>query len=108
MARYRFYATPGPRVICVSSYAGRKVRGVAICDENDEYDLEKGKALAQARVDLEIAKRRVKRANQKLNEAHEAYEAAGVRVDAMQDYVDEAVNEQFRAECNLTELLDQM
>lgn len=108
MARYRFYATPGPRVICVSSYAGRKVRGVAICDENDEYDLEKGKALAQARVDLEIARRRLKRANQKLDEAHTAYELAGAQVDAMQDYVDESVNEQFRAECNLKELLDQM
>lgn len=106
MARYRFYATPGPRVICVSSYAGRKIRGVAICDENDEYDLEKGKALAQARVDLEISRRRIKRAEGKYDEALEACDRADAHLEEMADYVSESRTALKRAEENLINLLN--
>lgn len=108
MARYRFYGTPGPRVICVSSYAGQKVRGVAICDENDEYDFEKGKALAQARVDVEIASRRVNRARAKLDQAWEDLVAAEVVKDKMENYLDDATNELAEAQEHLAEILGSM
>lgn len=108
MARYRFYATPGPHVICISSYAGHKVRGVAICSENDEYDFEKGKALAQARVDLEIAKRRVKRAEGRYDEAAEDFVRARDHLAEVLNYADESRTALEQAEENLTNLLNAM
>ena len=41
--KYRYY-TNGRRVIAVSTYAGKTVRGVATCDPGDEFSMEKGKA----------------------------------------------------------------
>ena len=112
MARYNFYRHTRPdgtkRIICVSSYAGKKVRGVAICDENDRYDREKGEALARARVDLEIAKGRVKRAEGKYGEALDACDRANVVLAEMADYVDESRTAFVQAEKNLTDLLNAM
>lgn len=112
MARYRFYDDPnhkaGHRTICVSSYAGRKIRGVAICTENDNFDSAKGEALAQARVDLEIAFRRMARARAKLNEAWELIEAAEAYKDRMESYVDDSADALEDAKNHLTELLKEM
>lgn len=104
--RYRFYGTPGAKVICVSSYAGRKIRRVATCAEEDEYDYEKGCALAKARVDVEIAHRRLRNAYSKLDEATEALHAAERRVCQMECYVDDALEACEDAEADLNELLD--
>ena len=39
--KYKFY-TNGSRVIAVSTYAGKTVRGVAVCHAGDAFSLEKG------------------------------------------------------------------
>lgn len=44
--KYRYY-TNGRRVIAVSTYAGKTVRGVATCDPSDEFSMEKGKELTK-------------------------------------------------------------
>ena len=66
MEKYKFYVTKDT-VIAVSSFAGRRVKGVAKCDPRDSFDLEKGKELAAARCDAKISNKRYKRANEKLS-----------------------------------------
>lgn len=65
LSKYQFYIN-GNKVIAVSSYEGRRVRGVAKCNPIDEFDLEKGKRLAAARCNAKVAERRLKRANNEL------------------------------------------
>lgn len=103
--RYKYYFTPGPKVICTSTYAGRTVRGVAICSDKDEFDMEKGKALAKARVDLKIADKRLKRASQKCDEASENLMYAELYADRMLDYRDDAADEYLEAKARLVDLL---
>ena len=58
MSRYKFYRTPN-KVICISSFAKKDVKGVATCSPNDVFDENIGKELAQLRCDIKIAKKRV-------------------------------------------------
>lgn len=58
--KYRYYTNGENVVVAVASYAGRTIRGVAKCSEQDEFDLETGKKLAAARCAMKIARARVK------------------------------------------------
>lgn len=62
--KYKFYRD-GNRVIAASTFAGKTVRGVAICASNDEFDLEKGKHIAAARCNKKIAEKRLAFARKK-------------------------------------------
>ena len=62
------------KVVAVSTYAGRTVRGVAKCDPKDTFDIEKGKQLAAARCQAKVSSQRLKRATKKLDEAVKAAE----------------------------------
>lgn len=62
MTKYNFYTDGKTKVVAVSTYAGKVVRGVAKCDVNDTFSLEKGKELAAARCNEKIAKKRLARA----------------------------------------------
>ena len=64
---YRYYYTNN-KVIAVSTYAGKTVRGVAICAPGDEFNLEFGKKLAAARCNEKVAAKRYERASKKLND----------------------------------------
>jgi hypothetical protein len=72
---YRIYETPN-KVIAVSSFAGQTVRGVAKCNPADEFDFDKGAALAAARCSAKIAEKRMKRAYTKVDEAKAQLDAA--------------------------------
>lgn len=90
---YRIYETPN-KVIAVSSFAGQTVRGVAKCNPVDEFDSEKGAALAAARCGVKIAEKRVKRAYSKVDEAKAI-------VDAAVQHLTEMLKYQADAEANL-------
>lgn len=105
--RYKFYATPGPKVVCVSHYAGKPVRGVAICSDQDEYDFDKGCAIAQARVDVSITERRMRRAMDKYYEAYNALKAADDHFEKMRIYVGDAEIQHDAAIAHLSQLLDE-
>lgn len=62
---YKYYTDNASIVVAVSTYAGKKVRGVAKCSSEDKFDLEKGKQLAATKCNLKIAEKRKKRANKK-------------------------------------------
>lgn len=87
--KYKFY-TNGTRVIAVSTYAGRTVRGVAICHDGDEFSLEKGKELAALRCDEKVARKRLARAKRKVEEARRGYINAKDHFDKMINYKDDA------------------
>ena len=90
---YRIYETPD-KVIAVSSFAGQTVRGIAKCNPADEFDPEKGAALAAARCGVKIAEKRVKRAYSKVDEAKAIVDAAISHLSEMMKY-------QADAEANL-------
>lgn len=107
LSKYRFY-TNGNKVVAVSTYAGRTVRGVAKCAENDNFDLDKGRELAAARCAEKVAIKRFHRASTKLREAKEAFMKAKEHYDRMKDYyydADEILGETSR---NLDFLLKKM
>ena len=68
MTKYSFYTDEKTKVIAVSTYAGKVIRGVAKCDVNDTFSFEKGKKLAAARCNQKIAKKRLTRAENKRRE----------------------------------------
>ncbi len=101
--RYKFYVTDN-MVVCVSSYAGKKVRGVAKCDPKDTFDLGDGKKLAQARCDYKIAKKRVLRARAKHAAATKALGDAREYQEKMQSYYDESFRDFVRLDEELKAL----
>lgn len=87
MARYQIFDNGKDKVIVVSTYAGKPVRGVAKCAPNDEFNISRGSDLAAIRCDMKIAQKRLKRAKEKYNEAVEALNEAQKWSDRMEDYL---------------------
>lgn len=85
LEKYKYYKN-GNKIIAVSTYAGKTVRGVAICGPNDSFDEEKGKKLAALRCAEKVARKRFARAIKKQNDAEAAYIKAGDYYDRMTDY----------------------
>lgn len=82
---YKYFVT-GNTVVAVSSFAGKKVRGIAKCNPSDNFNLNFGKALASVRCELKIAKKRVRRAQRKVDEAKRQAEAANRYLTKMLKY----------------------
>ena len=85
MDKYRFYTSKN-KVVAVSTYAGRPVRGVAKCDPLDVFSLEDGKKLAVARCNEKVAHKRLNRAKNKMAEAEKDLLAAKAHYEKMQKY----------------------
>ena len=105
--KYRFYFGEN-KVIAVSTYEGKTVRGVAKCDPRDNFDIELGKQLAAARCNQRIAQKRKMRARKELNKALESYYGAEKRVDAMNLYYSDAKLAERNAEAKIKKLLENM
>lgn len=105
--KYKFY-TNGSRVIAVSTYAGRTVRGVANCHDGDEFSLEKGKELAALRCAEKIARKRLNRAQRKIDEAYWAHVNAEMYLDKMCDYKNDAAHELNEVITAKNDLLDSL
>ena len=96
------------KVIAVSSYAGKKVRGVAKCDERDTFSLESGKKLAAARCAVKIAEKRVARAERKLKEADLQWRAADLHCGNMEEYLESSENQLWDAQDELASILAEL
>lgn len=105
--KYRYY-TAGNKIIAVSTYAGKTVRGIAKCAEGDTFNMEKGKQLAALRCAQRIAEKRIDRAHGKLELAKEAETRAVAHVDKMWDYYTDACEELDEIEDAIGELLEEM
>lgn len=98
MARYQTYLAGEKKVIVVSRYAGKVVRGVAKCAPGDTFDAEKGEKLATARCAEKIAEKRSARAEAAYVEAVKALKAAESHLSDMAEYFDDTMNELMEAQ----------
>lgn len=108
MARYKFFSNKTGKVIAVSTYAGKEIRGVAKCNPKDQFDLVLGGKLAKARCDLKIARKRHERACAKYKEAQELADKIHKRLADMADYVENSSKELSRARRDLDKLLEEL
>ena len=110
--KYRFAHTMTKKgehkVIALSTYAGKTVRGVAICSADDSFSLDKGKELAAARCALKVARKRVNRADDKLQEAVTMSILADKYLEDMQDYFEDAIKGEQAAEDALSNVLNRL
>ena len=83
---YKYVVTP-TKVIALSTYGGRTVRGVAKCHPGDTFNEEVGKALAAARCNEKVAAKRYARANQKYKEMCKEYQEYMNKVQKTCDYL---------------------
>ena len=99
LEKYRFYQN-GNKIIAVSTYGGKTVRGVAICHPEDNFNIELGKKLAAARCNEKVAIKRYARANTCLEKAIAESEKATEHMHKMADYRNDsfvAMNEASQA-----------
>lgn len=103
---YQYYSDHKTYVICVSSYAGKTVRGVAKCSPEDEFNMSYGMELARARCDVKVAKKRLHRAAAQRKEAMNNLFNAKDRYAKMEDYFYDAEYEVDYSEEQLREILE--
>lgn len=88
---YTYRRADGATVVkAVSTYAGKRVTGKAICHPHDNFDFETGKALAAARCNEKVALKRQIRAKQKVEAAYMAMVDAECYYDKMIGYLADA------------------
>lgn len=100
--RYRYYKGKDNKIVAVSSYAGKTVKGVAKCDPRDEYNEESGKKLAALRCNLKVASKREARAKKMVVQAQKDLNAAQHHYDKMSKYFKDAYMKKAIAEHDLT------
>ena len=103
--KYRFHSSNN-KVVAISSYAGKTVRGIAKCDPEDTFSIEAGKAIASARCNEIIAEKRLKRAEKQYNEACENYLKAHNALNRMSRYFTDASNSLNSARKHTEEVLN--
>lgn len=102
---YKYVVTP-TKVIALSTYAGKVVRGIAKCSPQDKFDEEYGKKLAAARCNLKVAQKRLNRADKVYAAASKARRLAERDCDFAVDYWERSNQELADAEYRLEELLE--
>lgn len=94
LEKYTYYMyttkTGTKEVIAISTYGGKIVKGTAKCNPVDGYDEEKGKALAAARCNTRIAKKRKMRAEKKFKEADYSLKEALRHYEKMLRYYEDS------------------
>ena len=102
--KYRFIVTED-KVIALSTYAGRTVRGVAKCAPGDTFDVEYGKKLAAARCNKKVAYKRWQRAKNKHANAEIFLDEAIAYRKEMLRYYNDSYEDYSAAENEVNELL---
>ena len=70
--KYKYIVT-GNKVIAISSFAKKPVRGIARCMDSDTFNEENGKKLATLRCNEKVAAKRYKRASSYYEQANMMY-----------------------------------
>lgn len=105
--KYHFYVGKN-KIVAVSTYAGKSVRGVAKCDPRDEFDMEKGRALAAARCAERVATKRQARAKAEFNRAYANFTKAQKRLEDMNVYMVDSKKAVITAKENINTILKDM
>lgn len=106
--RYQFYTDGSGKTICLSSYAGKTVRGIAKCNPSDNYNEVTGKMLARARCDAKVANKRFRNAKKEYKKAYEDAYKAYVRLVEMDTYVTDAYQEAMDTERIVSEIISEL
>lgn len=105
--KYHFFTSKN-KIVAVSTYAGKSVRGVAKCDPRDEFDMEKGRALAAARCAERVAQKRQARAKIEFNRACANFAKAQKRLEDMNVYMVDSKKAVIAAKENINTILKDM
>ena len=105
--RQRADGSSNVRIVAVSSFAGKPVKGYADLHPMDEFDIEYGQALAAARCAEKIAAKRCKRAYNKVDEATAQVNAAMAHLQKMMQYEADAEAAYNVAAYNATQILSE-
>lgn len=97
MAKYTYYQSDN-KIIAISSYAGKTVKGYAKCAPEDTFDTKKGKELAAARCNAKVADKRLKNATSKYHEAVAAYHKTLEHMNAMASYLEDSAAKKNEAD----------
>lgn len=96
-SKYKFYSfhidEKGKKVVAVTHYAGRTIRGIAKCSPADTFDIELGCKIAVARAEKKVAQAKIRNASAKYLAAAVAADAAQKRFDDMKQYYMDAVDQ---------------
>lgn len=104
--RYRVYQNKN-QVIVITHYRSKSIKGVAKCSPEDEFDLERGTAIAKCRCDLKLMNKKqdddakqyieLQRIRNEINDKLETiYDRFTTRVDDM-DNINGLLHELTRA-----------
>ena len=105
---YNFYIDEkGKKVIAVTHYAGRTIKGIAKCSPEDTFDVEFGCMIAVARAEEKVAKAKVRNAAKRYLEAAVAADAAEKRFADMKQYYMDAIDQLDQAEIDVNSLFKQ-
>ena len=94
------YIVADNKVICISRYAKKAVRGIAKCAPDDSFDVETGKKLAKLRCDLKVAEQRYKNAKNRMLEAEYYYAL-------IEDEFNAAAEKMIAADEELSDILEE-
>jgi hypothetical protein len=98
--KYKFYVHDNV-VICVTTYRKKFVKATAKCAPEDTFDIEYGKKLAQARVDLKVAQKKLLHARDKHLDIYNKALATLNQLDECEKFVEDCMNTCFQSELNL-------
>lgn len=104
MRKIKFYNSNN-KVIAVSSFGGKDVKGIAKCDPSDTFSLKTGKELAEARCNLKVATKRTKFAETKLNEALDTFNKAAEYLAYMKTYHTDSLAKREEAQKAVDDIL---
>ncbi len=102
MSRYKFIKTDN-KIICLSTYAKKPVRGVAKCSPHDEFDFEIGAKLAKLRCDVKVCEKRLANARYRYSEAVDILNEAMKYYDSMWEYYMDSLTNYKESEIELKE-----
>ena len=102
------FITYGNTIKAMSTYAGKRVVGIAKCYPGDEFSTSKGMELAGARCNAKVAKKRKNRAARKLIEAQNRVEEARRHMAKMEAYYADAHKAEAEARAYVNEIVESM
>jgi hypothetical protein len=95
-------------VMALSTHAGKVVKGVAKCAQDDPFDLEKGKELAAARCDYKVCSKRLKSAEKKNEMSRKLVDEALEYCKRMSSYYLDAYDEYMNSKSKLQEIENEL
>lgn len=109
---YKFYTHTrkdgAKEIIAVSTYAGRRVKGKAVCAPEDEFNTTVGEELAKLRCAVKIDLKRAKRAEAEKEYLLSLRDELNKLIAKNDRYVEDSIDTLMRDEARLNDLLDEL